>query len=288
MASLATHFSAFLFLFPVGLRRLLCSYSLYLKSPSSYRSKPWYFADPRWKNLDLYALLLALPIASFSELFLFLTFSGHPTYRFAFFQQSVAVFLFWALLVLVILKEYVDGAAVGEGYVFVVAGVAFLVEYSVIGKGVGGLGAPVYELLGKLSLVCAGSCLYLGVRPSAFFAEYLLSSGLVLKGTWALQAGLNLGTDMFALKGCHKLRVSTGQWDLDVKCALEEDSLRGVALMNLLFIVHAIGVVVVGFGLFGLLSCNRNLRFGDASGPLLAQLESESMLMRPGPEFELE
>ncbi|XP_039155892.1 uncharacterized protein LOC120287230 [Eucalyptus grandis] len=244
MASLATHFSAFLFLFPVGLRRLLCSYSLYLKSPSSYRSKPWYFADPRWKNLDLYALLLALPIASFSELFLFLTFSGHPTYRFAFFQQSAAVFLFWALLVLVILKEYVDGAAVGEGYVFVVAGVAFLVEYSVIGKG--------------------------------------------LAGTWALQAGLNLGTDMFALKGCHKLRVSTGQWDLDVKCALEEDSLRGVALMNLLFIVHAIGVVVVGFGLFGLLSCNRNLRFGDASGPLLAQLESESMLMRPGPEFELE
>lgn len=186
------------------------------------------------------------------------------------------------------MKEYVDSATINEGYVFIIAGIAFLVEYSVIGKGVGGLGAPVYELSGKLSLVCAGSCVYLGLRPSAFFAEYLLSSGLVFKGTWVLQAGLSLGTDVFALKGCRKLGVSAGQWDLDVKCALEEDGLRGIALMNLLFIVHAIVVVVVGFGLFGLLSCNRNLRFGEASGPLLAQLESESMLMRPAPEFELE
>ncbi|KAI3407489.1 uncharacterized protein J3R85_020945 [Psidium guajava] len=288
MASLATHFSASIFLFPVGLRRLLCSYSLYLKNPSSYRSKPWYFSEPKWKNLDLYTLLVALPIASFSEIFLFLTFSGHPTYRFAFFQQSAVVFLFWALVIVVILKEYVDSATINEGYVFIIAAIAFLVEYSVIGKGVGGLGAPVYELLGKLSLVCAGSCLYLGMRPSAFFAEYLLSSGLVFKGTWVLQAGLNLGTDVFALKGCRKLGVSTGQWDLDVKCALEEDGLRGIALMNLLFIVHAIGVVVVSFVLFGLLSCNRNLRFGEANGPLLAQLESESMLMRPALEFELE
>jgi hypothetical protein len=82
MASPATHLSAFLFLFPVGLRRLLFSSSLYLKKPSLYRSKTWYFSEPRWKNIDFYALIIALPIASFSEIFIFLTFSGIPIFFF--------------------------------------------------------------------------------------------------------------------------------------------------------------------------------------------------------------
>jgi hypothetical protein len=36
------------------------------------------------------------------------------------------------------------------------------------------------------------------------------------------------------------------------------------------------------------LSSNTNLRHGEASGPLLAGLESESALMRALPEFEVE
>lgn len=35
---------------------------------------------------------------------------------------------------------------------------------------------------------------------------------------------------------------------VDVKCDLDEDSLRGIALMNLLFVWHAIVVVVARFG----------------------------------------
>ncbi|PSS23912.1 APC membrane recruitment protein like [Actinidia chinensis var. chinensis] len=287
MASLATQFSTFLFLCPLGIRRLLCSFSLYLKNPSLYRSRTWYFSEPTWKNIDFYTLLIALPFAAFSYLFFFLAFSGHPTHRFAFLQQSQVVSLFWVLLILIIFRENFD---IPENFIFVFAGIAFLVDYMMMGQGITGIGGVVYELFGELTLVCAGSCLLLSIRPTSFLAEFLLSSGLVFKGTWALQIGLSLYTDAFALKGCDNILMSLAQQGLTdiVKCELEEDRLRGIALMNLLFIGHAIVVLVASFGLFGLLCRNRNLRCGEASGPLLAELESMTMQMHPLPEFELE
>lgn len=285
MGSLATHFSAFLFFFPIGLRRLLCSSSVYLKNPSLYRSKTWHFTEPKWKNLDLFTLLIALPIASFSQIFFYLAFSGHPTYKFAFLQQSAVAFLFWVLLILIILKENLSPFLINESILFVFAGISFLIEYSVIGKGFTGLGGNVYALLGGLTLVCAASCIYLSIKPTAFFAEFLLCAALIFKASWVLQIGLSLYSDTFSIKGCHKVSSQVNNiW----KCDLEEDSLRAVALMNLFFVGHAIGVLTLSFGMFGLLSCNRNLRCGEGSGPLLAELESESMLMRPLPEFELE
>ena len=59
--------------------------------------------------------------------------------------------------------------AIPENFVFVFAGILFLIEYMLMGEGIVGLGSVVYELLGRLTLVCAGSCLYLSIRPVAFF-----------------------------------------------------------------------------------------------------------------------
>ncbi|KAF5183402.1 hypothetical protein FRX31_027012 [Thalictrum thalictroides] len=289
MGSLATHFSAFLFLFPIGIRRLLCCFSLYLKNPYHYRSKTWYLSDPRWKTIDLYILLIALPIASFSEIFLFLSFSGHPTYRFTFFQQSVMILMFWVLLVLVILRENIDPSLINEGFLFIFAGISFVLEYSLMGKEITGPGIPgvrVYELLSGLTLVCAASCFYLSLKPTAFFAEVVLSSALVFKGTWILQAGLSLYTDTFSLKGCRKISLLPAHEQTNAQCNLEEDGLRGVALIDLLFIGHAIGILVICLVLFGTLSCNRNWISG--SGSSLADIDSESLLIRPLPEVELE
>ncbi|XP_059630119.1 uncharacterized protein LOC132273106 [Cornus florida] len=293
MASLATHFTTFLFLCPLGIRRLLCTSSLYLNNPSLYRSRTWYFSDPKWKNFDFFTLLIALPIASFADFFFFLTFSGHPIYRFGFLQQSEVVSVFWVLIILILVREYYDPLAIPENFIFIFAGISFLVEYLMIGRGITGLGGVVYELLGELTLVCATCCLYLSIRPSAFFAEFLLSSGLVFKGTWALQAGLTLYTDSFALLRCEKISLSSlspaqGNSNTDVKCELEADRLRGIALMNLLFVGHAMGIVIVSFVLFGLLRRNQKLRFGEANGPLLARIESETVLMPAVPVFELE
>ncbi|XP_010265041.1 PREDICTED: uncharacterized protein LOC104602881 [Nelumbo nucifera] len=171
---------------------------------------------------------------------------------------------------------------------FIFAGIAFLIEYSFVGKGFTGLGSHVYELLAGLTLVCAAACFYLSFRPTAFFAEVVLSSGLIFKGTWVLQAGLSLYTDTFSLKGCHKISLSRSLDKINEQCDLEEDSLRGVALMDLLFAWHAVLVLVMSFTLFGVLSCNRNLRCGEGAAPSLADIDSESMLRRPLPEFEVE
>ncbi|KAK6914143.1 Protein of unknown function DUF716 [Dillenia turbinata] len=285
MASLPSHFTTFLFLFPVGIRRLLSSSSLFLKNPSLYQSKPWYFAEPRWKNFDLYALLIALPIACFSNLFFFLTFSGNPTSKFSFLQQSAIILLFWVFLILVVLRENIDNLIVHEGFVFIFAGIVFLIEYSLTVKGIQGLIGGVNGLLDWLNLACAGCCLFLSIRPWAFFADFLLSSGILLKGTWMLQVGLNLYATRFSFLGCRMILPTEN--NVNVKCDLEEDSVRGVALMNLLFIVHVTGILVLSFLLFAALSWNRNMRRAN-SGTLLAMLQSESMLMQPLPELELE
>ncbi|GKA68035.1 APC membrane recruitment protein like protein [Tanacetum coccineum] len=156
-----------MFLFPLGIRRLVSSFSIYINnSPSYYRSKTWFFSNsPIFKNLDFFAYMVALLIASFSNFFLFLAFSSHPVYKFS-----------WVVLV---------------------------------------------------------------------------SSGLVLKGTWVLQVGLSLYSDEFAFKGCGKVVVVRGEGSADVKCVLDEDKLRGVALMHLLFVGHSIIVLILCFVIMG-------------------------------------
>nr|GFA57669.1 APC membrane recruitment protein like [Tanacetum cinerariifolium] len=114
-----------------------------------------------------------------------------------------------------------------------------------------------YSLLGGLTLVCAFACFYLSIRPSAFFADFLLSGGLVLKGTWVLQVGLSLYSDEFAFKGCGKVVDVRGEGSADVKCVLDEDRLRGVALTNLLFVGHSIVVLILCFVITGLLNRNK-------------------------------
>ncbi|KDP40379.1 hypothetical protein JCGZ_02377 [Jatropha curcas] len=289
MASIATHFSTALILVPVGLRRLFCSSSLFLKNPSLFRSKTWYLSDTKWKNVDLYILTIALPIASFSEIFLFLSFSGHPTYRFSFLHQSLVLLLYWVLTFLFLLRNSIDPLALNDNFLFAFTGIVFFIEYSVIGNGISGLiDGAVYGLCRDLTIICGCCCLYLAIRPNAFFVEFCFCCALLLRGTWFLQAGLSLYNDFFVFKGCHKIMVSPENENADMKCDLEEDGLRGVALANLLFIGHVIAVLLVSFGVFGLLTTNRISRHGEASGALLAGLESDSHSIRQLPEFELE
>ncbi|KAL0414256.1 UNVERIFIED_CONTAM: hypothetical protein Sradi_1627300 [Sesamum radiatum] len=251
MASLAAHFTASLFLCPLGVRRLFCSVSLYLRNPSLYRSRIWYLSEPKWKNFDLYTLLLVLPIASLSHIFIFLAFSESPTYRFSFLQQSLVIFLFWAILILVIFKESLDLCLVPDGFIFIFAGIAFAIESYMSGRGVVGLGGAVYGFLGGLA---------------AFVRGLLL-----------------------VFVGCDKISGQTlAKAEIDVKCELQDDMWRGMVLMNLVFIVHVILVMTTSFVLFGLLHRNRDMRWGQGGGLLPAELGSESMLMHPLPELEME
>lgn len=192
------------------------------------------------------------------------------------------------LLILIFLRESHDLLGVNDSFLFLLSGVFFLVEYFINGNGFTGVSSKVYDMLGGLTLVCAFSCLYLSVKPTAIVADFCLSGGMIFKGTWVLQAGLNLYTSVFGLKGCKVVSFLLNQENVDVKCDLDEDSLRGFALMKLLFVWHAIVVIFACFGLFGLLSCKESLRWGEGNGPLLARIESDSMLMQQFPELELE
>nr|GMD70046.1 APC membrane recruitment protein like [Ipomoea batatas] len=288
MVSLATHFTSFVFLLPLGIRRLLCSSSLYLKNPALFRSRIWYFSDPKWKNIDFYALLIVLPLASFSLVFLFSAFSVHPTYGFSLLNQSLVIFLFWVLMILIIAKESFDLCSIPEGFLFIFAGIAFYIEFLMNGKGIVGLGGDLYGVLGMLALICAACCMFLAIRPTAFLGEFLLSSVLVLKGTWVLQVGLSLFTDTIGFNGCEKITEDVVKGNADVKCPLEEDRLRGLALMNLLFVGHVILVMILSFLFFGVANWNRNLRSGETNGPLLAEIRPEGVPMHQLSEFEIE
>lgn len=156
------------------------------------------------------------------------------------------------------------------------------------GKGIIGLGEVLYELLGGLSIVCAACCLFLSIRPSAFFAEFLLSTGLVLKGTWVLQVGFSVFTDTFAFKGCERVPFYVAKGETNIKCELDEDKFRGVALVNLMFVGHVIAVLITSLVLSGLLCRHQNRRSNEASGSLLAGLDPESTVIRSLPEFEIE
>lgn len=288
MGSLATHFSAFLFLFPIGIRRLSSSFSIYFKSPTLFRAKTWYLSEPRWKNIDLYVLLITLPVAAFSEFFWSLTFSGKSTYQFTFSQHGAVLLLFWVILVSVILRESCDLLFVHDSLMLLLAGVAFLVEYSVTGRGYTGIAGRVYELLGALTLICGASCIALSFRPPAFFADVALSLCIVFKGTWVLQAGLLLFSDASVPFGCRKLMLLQTNETGDLQCDLEDDRLRGLALVDLLFIGHAVGIFILNIVLFGALFCNRNLRCGVGTSTSAAEMESENILVRSLPEYEIE
>lgn len=283
VSSLTSHFCTFLFIFPIGLRRLFSFFNLYLKNtPTHFLAKPWYYSSSSstyilFTNIDLYILLIGLPIASFFDLYLFLSILPH---HFSFLHHQAILTFFWLLLLLILLSNH---RPIPDGFIFAFAAISFLLELYLIDNGdtvFTNVTSYAYHLSCLLSLVCACSCMYLSVNPYSFFAEFALCGGLVFKGTWVMQIGLNLYTDMFAFKGCLKMNGKVGY----VKCDLNEDSLRAIALIDLLFVCHAIVVLLGTFVLFALLSF-KGTPSSDAAGPLLtvSQLEGSCKV-----EFEIE
>lgn len=313
---MATHISAFFLLFPIGVRRLLSAYSHHLRLTTFphahyYVAKPWYFAGSEstsavaptgrrqhqhqdqhnqqqqqllhlLKDIDLYALLVALPIAAFSELFLFLTLAP-PMQRLPFSHQSAALALFWLLLLAISLRYCLQASAsFPDDVAFALAALAFLVELFLTGWG-GGTGpieGRIYGLLSLLTLSCAAACMVLAAHRSAFAADVALSAALAFKGTWVLQAGWCL----FGVppKGCHRSAVGTAAAGL--VCELDEDQLRGVALVDLLFAVHAVGIAG---GCLALLWAVARRANRAAAGETES---SSSAMMRPmiPPELEMD
>lgn len=196
--------------------------------------------------------------------------------------------LFWVLLILICLKESYKLAVIPENFLYLYAGVSFLIERTMTGEGVSGYGEVMYDWLGGLASVCAACCLFLSVRPSVFFAEFLLSFGMMLKGTWVLQVGLSLYADTFLFRGCERVPLSVANGRNYINCELDEDKYRSEALVNLMFMGHVIVVLIVSFLLLGLLCRSYNRSSYQSSGQLLAGFDVDSSVVRPVAELELD
>lgn len=217
-----------------------------------------------------------------------MTFSGKPAYQFTFSQHGAVLLLFWVILVSVILRESFDLFVVHDNLMLLLSGVAFLAEYAVMGEGYTGIAGRVYGLLGVLTFICGASCIAISFKPQAFFADVVLSLCIVFKGTWVLEAGLLLFSDGFVPNGCHKMTVMQGNETGDLQCDLEDDRMRGLALVDLSFVGHAIGIFIFNVVLFGALFKIQKLRYGGGSCTSAAEVESESVLVRSLPEYEIE
>lgn len=260
MGSLAGHNWAFVFLIPIGIRRLWLSLSHHARSPpQSSRSWPWYLSpDHNLRNADLYALLLALPVAAIADLLL-----AAPL-------RAAAAILFWLLLLLLPLAPRLP---LPDELAFLLAALTFLADLALspLSPSVPALDARAHDLSSLPTLACAAACLTLAARPTAIAADVALSLGLAFNGSWALQAGLVL----FALppRGCR--RSAAG-----LECELEEDRLRGVALLDLLFACNAVAIAAACVGIYW--AVTRSINQSAEAEAMMARL-----MMNP-PDLELD
>ncbi|XP_020079950.1 uncharacterized protein LOC109703655 [Ananas comosus] len=253
MSSLAGHVSAFLILFPVGIRRLWLSLSFQARSSPSFRPRPWYFSPEHpLRGADLYALLLLLPIAAFCDYFIFLSlpassYAGAASFRFSFALHAASLSVFVLLLVVILLSHRFP-LLIPDDLLFLLAALAFLSDLpSSPRPAIAAIDAHANELAAVPTLTCAASCFVLSLRCSAAAAaaDVALATGMALKGSWALQAGISLY--VLPPRGCSRNAVGGGEGWLE--CVLEDDGRRGLAMLDLLFASHAVAVAVICLGM---------------------------------------
>uniref|UniRef100_A0A0D6R287 Uncharacterized protein n=1 Tax=Araucaria cunninghamii TaxID=56994 RepID=A0A0D6R287_ARACU len=302
MGSLIGHVAASFILCTAGIRHLACSFSSYAKSPRQYTGKPWYLLGNRWKNVDLWILLLFLPIATIFQVVW--SFTSQPlansAYRVAQLDQAAILVAFWVIAIALYLSRRTEILPVGEELVFFIEGIAFVVEWMALtlaskewmalaSKEGAGLEAKCYNLLGWVSVVCGSSCLVLACRPGipgSLWAEVSLGGGLTLQGTWLLQSGLTFLSTLLMPQGCHRSSAYAA-----VQCDLEEDKRRAAALLDLAFICHTLLVLILGIFLCWIVGHKHGFIFpkdGDYTPISAAETESELVQMQPLPKFDIE
>eukprot|EP00252_Welwitschia_mirabilis_P020553 TRINITY_DN5064_c0_g1_i1.p1 TRINITY_DN5064_c0_g1~~TRINITY_DN5064_c0_g1_i1.p1 ORF type:complete len:287 (-),score=8.90 TRINITY_DN5064_c0_g1_i1:286-1146(-) len=244
MGSLHLFIIASFLLISAGIRHLACSISSRLKSSCQYSARPWYFSDQNKKNFDIFIILLLLPIGAFSEIYSYFTWNGTATVAVSFLDQAVLLFAFWIICIFIFMIRNSETLAFAAELIFFAAGFVFLLESLVVKRGVSGLEFEWYNRLSFISLICAASCFILAFNLNVFLAELGLGWGLVLQGTWILQTGLSLFIPLFIPRGCHRLSEKPANGESPVLCTLDEETLRAVALIDVLFICYSFFVLL--------------------------------------------
>lgn len=294
MGTLVGHIVPSIVLVAVGLWHLLAMFTNYVYSPREYVAKAWHPATwlpNRWKQIELWLLVLFIPLAVFYELGISTNFEAIvdgiiPKNRVTSFEHSTTLIMFWMFAVIVLLSETTNVLPFPPDASFLFASIAFGMEcLSVTHEAARnqGLESQCNLLLAYIAGLCAVTSGFLALRPKLFLVDVVLCMGIILQGTWLFQIGLYLYVEDYIPQGCHyRLDLPTGI-DGSTVCDVEVSRIRAVALMNLAFNFHVIMVLCFSVIMFALVAKVNGLRRGGPAYDPISRdtLEVDSVQMKP-------
>ncbi|KDP41885.1 hypothetical protein JCGZ_26903 [Jatropha curcas] len=256
-----------------GLYHLISATRNYLKSPPSYTAKPHHplplSSSNRFKHFHLYLLILCLLIAFIHQALIStdsdpLLKGRTPVHRFTSLQSAAVLFLFFIVSVALLISESTSLLPLPNDLFFALASALFFLQYSVSSSAASvqtsNLEAKCDGISAQISVAIALLCLILAFQPRMFMADVGLAGAICLQGLWVLQTGLSLYVEAFIPEGCHRLLdVMTGV-EGSTKCDLDESTLRAVAILDLMFVVHVTFVVLIVIVTFAVVAKTSGIR----------------------------
>ncbi|XP_074309220.1 uncharacterized protein LOC141643806 [Silene latifolia] len=228
----------------LSLYHLTTSIHTYLKSPTTFQSKPYHplplsqtSTSPHLRRLPLYLTSLSLLISFLYHLLSStLTSPLFPNHPYLSLTSSLTCLLFLLSLLLPFPNSLSFASASAAFYLL-----------SLTPATAPSLSSHLYALSSRVSLTSAAFSLLLALNPRLFLADVALSGSVFLQGLWAFQTGLSLYVDAFVPEGCHKLLDVVGGVEGSTKCEVDEARVRAVAILDLMFVVYVVVVVLVVF-----------------------------------------
>lgn len=278
MAPLPPYAYASVPLIVVSVWHLICSCKSYLRSPALFYAKTWQPCS-RVRHGELYAELVAMVGATVYQAIALSSLQKGSTAQILALQQLVMLLFFMAALLLILISEATLALPLPQDANFLLLGIAFWVEWFVIYRSSSdpqlALEHESFHILAALAALSASACFLLAWRPHSFLVSITFSSSLSLQGTWLLQLGFSLYSEIFLPEGCHRLSSKSTQ------CDVEAAGLRAVALMDLAFVIHVLVVVFVFALVYAIVSRGVGYRRNGGYEGVDTNGDSEHLQMRP-------
>ncbi|KAL3829423.1 hypothetical protein ACJIZ3_018225 [Penstemon smallii] len=296
MAALIYHMFSSSALLSQGLYHLICTTKNHLKSPREYVAKPYHpfpttthQHNRLLRHLQLNLIILCLFIAFIHQLLVSadadpLLKGRTPVHHFTSLQAAAILFCFLILSLALLLSDATSLLPLPNDLFFALASALFFLQYclssSVAAVQTSDLQAKCDSVAATISALCSGLCLLLAFQPRLYVADAALGASFCLQGLWALQTGLSLYVDAFIPEGCHKLLDVVSGVEGSTKCDLEDSKLRAVAILDLVFVVHAFIVLVIFMVVYGAIAKTLGIRSRFGSYESLPNAASDSNLIQ--------
>ncbi|CAN4121744.1 unnamed protein product [Withania somnifera] len=280
MATLMYHMLSSSSLVSLGLYHLISTTRNRLKSPvagaGDYTAKPYhplsFTSQPYLRRIPLYLLLLGLLISLIHQILVSFDsdplLKGHtPVHKFTSLQFAAVTFAFLILALFLLISESTSLIPTASDLFFSLAGVLFLLQYSVFESSsavqTSVLQAKCASVSGHISAASGLLCVLLAFQPKIFLAD----------------TGLSLYVDAFIPDGCHKLLDVVTGVEGSTKCDLEDSKLRAIAILDLAFVIHVMFVLIIVIVSYAVVAKSVGIRrFGSYEA--LANADSSHIQMK--------